>query len=67
MCSKQCGFIDVVCIGKGPARVVGWEAERVEVLVGCDDGVVIVIVVESRGGKVGFDDLTSDIDRMVFL
>src|SRR5687767_4229698 len=27
MCSKQCGFIDVVCIGKGPARVVGWEAE----------------------------------------
>lgn len=47
--------------------MVGWEVERVEVLVGCDDRVVIVIVVESWGGKVGFDDLMSDIDRMVFL
>ena len=56
MGAKNGLLVEVVGIRLAPARVVCWEAQRIEVLLGGDNREKIVVVFVNRTRETRFDD-----------
>ncbi len=60
VCAENSIAIDVVCICRISARVIRWEAERIEVLVGGHDREEVVVGAVFGGREMGFDNAPRD-------
>jgi hypothetical protein len=67
MGAQHGGAVDVEGLGVGAPRVVGGEAEGVEVLVGGDDRIEAIVGEVGRRGELGLEDLACDGDGVVRL
>lgn len=67
MGSKNGLLIDIIRIRLTSPRVIRWEAQRIEILLGGDDWIEIVVVFVRWTGEAGFDDCPCYGNRVIFL
>lgn len=67
VCAQHRLVVDVVSIGARATRVVRREAQDIEVLCGCDDGVLLGVVAEYGGGELALDEFASNGERVILV